>query len=140
MFVGIGREADVSAYLAGTAHDELIELADGLEPVYRSQAGDDEIAPPTEQGFWVVSATGPGTQEILWEATSGRWSAVVMNATGAPGVGAEVNVGVKAPFVLPLALIMLGLGAVMTTVAVLLIVVGAVGAARRHPGDAAAPE
>ncbi len=125
VFVGIARRADVDAYLTGIAHDEVADLTNGLEAVYRTRSGRNEIAPPTSQTFWTESASGPGSQELVWEATSGRWSVVVMNADGSPRFGADVNVGVKAPFVLPLALIMIGLGAVMTTAAIVLIVAGA---------------
>lgn len=126
-FIGIGREADVDAYLAGVAHDEVIELSNGLEPVYRTRTGSDDIATPAEQGFWVASSAGTGTQELLWEATSGQWSVVVMNADASPGVSTDVNVGLKAPFVLPLSLIMLGIGTVLAVSAAALIVAGASG-------------
>ncbi len=137
VFVGIGREADVDAYLAGVAHAQVTELDDGLEPVYRSFGGTDAIAPPTDQDIWTASADGPGTRELTWEAQSGRWSVVVMNADGTPGVAADVNVGVKAGFVLPLALIMLAVGAVFTAAAVALIVAGAAGAS--EPGESPTP-
>ncbi len=127
LFVGIARESDVDAYLAGVAHDEVTDLDNGLEPVYRNRSGRNEVTPPTEQDFWAEMATGPGTQEVVWETTSGRWAVVVMNADGSPGVSADANVGAKAAFVLPLALIMLSAGALFTAAAVALIVAGAVG-------------
>ena len=127
VFVGIARERDVEAYLAGVAHDQIVEF-DGREPIYERRPGDDEIAAPTEESFWTESASGTGTVELVWEATGGRWSVVLMNADGRPGVMADVNVGAKAGFVLPLAIIMLSVGAVLTAIAVTLIVYGALGA------------
>lgn len=132
VFVGIGPEADVDVWLDGVAHDRVVEIDDGFEPVYRRRAGGTTVAPPIEQDFWAASATGPGTQELEWEAESGRWSVVVMNADASPGVAADVNVGVRAGFLLPLAFVLLGVGAVLTAVAVVLIVVGATG---RPPRD-----
>lgn len=129
VFIGIAREADVDAYLSGVGHDELTDLTDDFDPVYRSRPGGAEIAPPTDQTFWVASAAGDGTQELEWEATTGSWSAVLMNADGSPGVLTDLNVGVKAAFVLPLALLMLGIGALATGVAIGLIIAGA-----RHLG------
>ena len=126
-FVGIGREIDVDAYLAGVAHDEVIDVGSGLEPVYQSRTGSNEIAPPIDQQFWIASSTGPGTQELLWEAASGRWAVVVMNSDGSPGVTSDVNVGVNVPFVLPLSLTMLGIGAALAAGAAALIVAGASG-------------
>lgn len=138
VFVGVGRQADVDAYLDGVAHDEIIDVNNDLEPVYRNRTGAATIEPPAAQDFWVVTATGTGTQELEWQARSGRWSIVTMNADATPGVAVDVNVGAKAGFVLPLALIMLGVGAVLTALAVILIVVGARDAARREePSDQA---
>ena len=144
-FVGIGREADVDAYFAGVAHDQVTDLRDGLEPVYTARNGSDDIALPSEQSFWVASTIGPGTQELNWEATSGRWSIVIMNADASPGVSADVNVAVKAGFLLPLALTLLGVGVVLTAASVALIVTGAHGAhaapspALRHDTTAESP-
>ncbi len=129
LFLGIAREADLDGYLAGVAHDEIVDI-DGRTPVFRSRSGGDVVAPPTDQTFWAASASGVGTQELEWEATSGNWAAALMNADGSPLVAADVDVGVKAGFVLPLALIMMGIGVVLTAAAVTLIVVGASGMRR----------
>ncbi len=129
LFVGIGPAADVDAYLAGVAHDQLIDSTGDHSPVYRRSSSQSVsvIGPPDEQSFWTESATGNGTQRLDWTASSGRWAAVLMNADGSPGIAAEATVGAKAGFVLPLIIILLGLGAATTTAAVLLIVIGAVG-------------
>jgi Domain of unknown function (DUF4389) len=126
VFVGIGPETEVDRYLGAAAHDEIVDL-DGRAPRYRTRAGGVELAPPTDQSFWAASASGLGTQQLDWEATSGQWAVVVMNADGRPGVSVDVNVGAKAGFVLTLALILLGIGAVLGVGAVVLIVVGATG-------------
>ncbi|MDT7786050.1 MAG: hypothetical protein QOF58_4469 [Pseudonocardiales bacterium] len=138
LFVGIGPAADVDAYLAGVAHDQVIDST-GDAPAYRRSSGQTVIAPPTEQSFWVESATGDGTQRLDWTATSGLWAAVLMNTDGSPGVAAEATVGAKAGFVLPLAMILLGLGAATTAAAVLLIVVGAAGHRPHRPLTGAGP-
>ncbi len=139
LFIGIARQIDVDAYLADVAHDEVIELSNGLEPVYRSQTGTATIAPPADQSFWAATATGPGNLELEWEATSGSWSAVLMNADGSPGVITDVNIGAKAAFVLPLALIMLGVGAASSALAVGLIIAGARDAHRSESPTAQGP-
>lgn len=127
VFLGIGRSSDVAAYLAGVAHDEISDVSNEMEPIYLRRGGTDTVGAPLDQDFWSVSASGPGTQEVVWETTSGRWSAIVMNSDGSPGVAADVNVGVKAAFILPLAFIMLGIGAVLMAASVALIVMGASG-------------
>lgn len=130
VFIGIARASDLDAYLAGVAHEEIVELTDDLEPVYRTRDGGTEIAAPTTVTFWAASSTGPGAQELEWEATTGQWSAIVMNADGNPGVRADVNVAAKAAFVFPLAMLLLGAGALLTAAAVVMIVAGAHGAGR----------
>ncbi len=139
LFIGIGRQADIDAYLAGVAHDEVTDLSDGGDPIYRNQPGTLTIAPPIEQDFWAATATGPGNQELDWEATSGTWSAVLMNADGSPGVIADINVGAKAAFVLPLASIMFGAGALLTGLAVGLIIAGALAVHRSEASTVPQP-
>jgi hypothetical protein len=136
VFVGIARQADLDRYLAGVAHDRVTRVDNG-EPVYRRQ-GDtvDPLAPPTEQDVWVAQASGPGTQELTWSATSGRWAAIVMNADGSPGVSVTMTVGGTSGLILPLALVLTGVGAVLTAAAVVLIVYGASGARRRDDAGA----
>lgn len=137
VFLGIGPEREVASFLDGVAHDEITGLESG-DPVYDRIPGDDRVGAPGDEPFWEVSAGGPGTQEIVWEPESGRWVAVLMNADGSPTVIAEVNVGAKAGFVLPLAIVLGVIGVVLSAIAVGLIVFGALGARRQHPeGDTA---
>lgn len=139
LFVGIARQDDLDTYLSGVAHDQITEIADDLEPVYRTTPGTATIAPPIDQDFWAASAVGTNIQTLEWEATSGEWAAVIMNADGRPGVIADVNVGVKAAFLLPLALVMLTVGAVTTALSVGLIIVGSRDAHRSQSPTPSAP-
>jgi hypothetical protein len=105
VFVGIGRERDVDRYFAGVAHDELddVDFAP-FRATYRLQPGGPPSAAPATQRFWVASAQGRGVQRLEWKVQSGRWAIVVMNADASRGVGADVSVGVKSKWVLPLAI------------------------------------
>lgn len=124
VFVGIAPRSDVDAYLDDVAHTEIVDV-DGREPVYRDRVGGDRIDAPVTVGFWEAQAVGPGTQELVWEAEEGRWSVVVMNADGSPEVAADVEVGVRSGFLLPLVGILAGVGLVLTGGGVALVVVGA---------------
>ncbi len=124
LFIGIAREADLDRYLSGVAHDELIDVNNDLEGQFTRRVGNMAVAAPTAQSFWVASASGVGEQELTWQATSGRWAAALMNADGAPGLAADVNVGAKAGFVLPLSLLMIGVGVLFTGIAGVLIAAG----------------
>ncbi len=139
IFIGIGPEADVEAFLSGVAHERVVDLEDGLVPEYEAVSGTGGAAPPAEQSFWVAQASGAGRQVLTWEAQEGDWTVVLMNADASPGVAARVEVGAKSDVVLPLALVLLGLGAVLGAVAVALIVMGARSERAAEPAPVAAP-
>ena len=134
VFVGLADSNDVTRYLDGVAHDELVDVAGVRSVVYRSVEGVRRAPPPTAQPFWVESASGVGDQEFRWDVEGGTWSAVLMNADGSPGVVADVDVGVRSGVVVPIAILMAAIGGVMVAGAVALIVYGAAGA-RRSSAD-----
>ncbi|MEZ5412436.1 MAG: DUF4389 domain-containing protein [Acidimicrobiales bacterium] len=139
VFVGIGPEDQVDAYLSGVAHDQITRIADD-RAVFDSQPGTATAAPPTDQPFWEVSTAGTGTQQLDWTTRSGRWAVVVMNADGSPGVAVDVTAGVDGDVVLPPAWILVGLGAVGTAVAAGLLLFGALGLSHhRTPAGPVAP-
>jgi hypothetical protein len=121
LFVGIGPSEAVDGYLSGTAHDRIRTVVSGAA-TYTRVAGDEQIAPPTEQGFWVAKASGAGTTQLSWQPVGGRWTGVLMNADGSPGVDASVSAAVHAEFLLPLAWTLIGIGLLVTVLAALLIV------------------
>lgn len=125
IFVGIGRSADVDRYLSETAHARVVELTSGARVVTRDEPGDDEIGPPTDEDFWEAQAVGTDALQLDWEARSGRWSVVLMNADGSPGVAADVDVGLRVGILTTLVVILLAIGVVFTAIAVALIVIGA---------------
>ncbi len=131
VFVGIARTSDVERYLGLSAYSEITRI-DGHTPEFQQVAGVRRVAPPLEQDFWSVSASGPGEQELTWNARGGRWSVVMMNADGSPLVAADVEVGARSGAVTPIAVTLLVIGGLVTAAAVVLIVVGARG--RRTPG------
>jgi hypothetical protein len=129
LFIGIGPEADVEAYLSGVARDEIRDVESDGDIKYRSIAGTASPAPPAEQGFWVASASGTGTQELIWEFSEGTWAAVLMNADASPGILAEVTVGIRSGALLAVAIAMLVIGGLLLAGAVAIIVLAARGSA-----------
>jgi hypothetical protein len=132
VFVGIAHEADVDRYLAGVGHDEIddIDFAP-FRVTYRAQPGGPPNAAPAAQRFWVASEQGPGVQRLEWKVRSGHWAVVLMNADASRGVGADVSVGVKSEWVLPLAIGLLAGFALLLVVGAVLLVLGVVGLGRR---------
>lgn len=130
VFVGLGNSDDVRRYLDGVAHAEITDIEDSAAQL-STVGGGDEVAPPAEQGFWIQSAAGPGTQGIDWELQADDQTLVVMNADGSPGVRVDSTVGVKIGALVPLAITVLVIGSLLLIVALILIVIVAVRGARR---------
>lgn len=109
VFVGIAREDDLAAYLAGAAHDRVVDAGDAR---YERTPGTRAPARPAAQRFWVASATGAGEQTAEWEVREGRWAVAVMRADAAPGVDADVRAGLKVGWALGLGVGLLAAGLV----------------------------
>ena len=136
LFIGIGPEADVENYLKGVARDEITDVDSDGDPEYRRIPGTEMPPPPAEQTFWVASASGAGTQELVWEFSEGRWAVVLMNADASPGILAEATVGIRSGALLPVAISVLAVGALLLAAAVAIILVAALagrGAAEAPP-------
>jgi hypothetical protein len=136
IFIGIGPEMDVAGYLGDTARDEIRDVDNDGDVRYRPRPGAGSVAAPTEQGFWVASATGSGTQELTWDLEEGEWAAVLMNADGSPGILADVTVGIRSGALLGIAIAMIVVGAVLMGVAALIIILAALGHAAEQPAEA----
>jgi hypothetical protein len=125
LFIGIGPQADVQAYLGATAHDEISDIrADGsLE--YNHVPGGQSATPPADESFWVASAAGGGTQIVEWDVVEGEWIVVLMNVDGSAIILADVTVGVKSGALLMVGVLMLVAGGVLLAIAVAVILAGA---------------
>lgn len=131
VFVGIARQHDVAAYLAGTAYDRVTMQSGepyGRHPGVRQHRADGAVRSlpaPGDQRFWVASAHGTGWQTARWNPADGDWVVVVANEDGSPGVHATADVGLRTPVFGWAAPVLLGVGVVVLGGGVLLIVVGA---------------
>jgi hypothetical protein len=125
VFVGIAPVSDATAYL-GEVQRTVIDDLGFDSPAARSDEipGGAPSAPPADQQFWVAQASGPGTQVVTWEPADGDWMLVVMNADASAGLQVEGRVGAEFPALAGIAWGVLIAGAVLTAVAVLLLVIG----------------
>jgi hypothetical protein len=142
LFLGIAPEADVDAWLAGTAHDELTGVYAGEGARYdRAEGVVRPVRNPDGQPFWVADASGTGTVELEWTVTEGRYAAVLTNASGRTEVTADVRVGADLPSLAPVGWGMTGAGLALVLLAVLLIYTGAAGLGNRPapPGPPTPP-
>ncbi|HET7276790.1 MAG TPA: DUF4389 domain-containing protein, partial [Dermatophilaceae bacterium] len=60
-------------------------------------AGGAPAQAPSAADVWVVQASGAGRQTLDWNAESGDWTVVVMNADASAGVSTDVRVGARFP-------------------------------------------
>lgn len=129
IFIGIGHEDDVQAYLEGVSRSVVrdVEFGRRFDVEYGEIPGDAVPAPPGEQDFWVAQASGDGVQTLEWELEGGHWTVVLMNADGSPGVAAELSAGGRSSLLPAAIFILLVLGLVFLAGGAGLILLGAIG-------------
>jgi hypothetical protein len=138
LFIGIGPEAAVAKYLGSVAHASVEDVDfDPFRVKYLAVAGDAPQGPPTEQHFWVASASGVGTQTVTWKVREGDWSIVVMNADASRGIAADIDLGAKLSFLLWVAIGSLLGGLLVVGGSAALVILAA--RTRRPPPAAAVP-
>jgi hypothetical protein len=138
VFVGIGRTADVDAYLDHVAHAEITDLDLDARPFavgYRHVPGSAPSQPPGAQAFWAARTEGTGTRTLDWQPERGRWTVVIMNTDGSAGVAVDGSAGIKADWLLPVGIGLLTAAGVLLVAGTVLLVVGIVGL--HHHLDAA---
>jgi hypothetical protein len=118
LFLGIGRSADVDRYLAGVNHTVVSDLWTDKVDVVK---GETPASAPETQNFWVASATGLGTQTVVWDPTNGSWTVVVMNPDGRPAIDVAEDLGARLPALPGIALGLLAVGVVFAIGGTLLI-------------------
>jgi len=135
LFIGIGPEAPVARYLANVSHASVEDVEfDPFRVTYQPVAGSAPQGPPTNQHFWVASASGVGTQTLTWKVRDGDWTVVLMNADGSRGVDANIDLGAKLSFLIWVAVGLLIGGVLVVAGSTALIVLAA-----RRPRPPLAP-
>jgi hypothetical protein len=122
IFVGIGPEQEVDAYLRGVGHAEVEDLSDD-PPRYLTRRGGAPRSPPSAQQFWVASSEGLGRQAVSWDVEGGRWSVVAMNADGARPVVLDADIAAKVGWLLGVGIGLLAAGLLLMSSGIVLIVV-----------------
>jgi uncharacterized membrane protein len=136
VFVGIGPEREVDAYIRGVAHAEVDDFD---PPRYLTTRGSAPRRPPSDERFWVASTQGSGRQAVSWEVEGGQWTIVAMNADGARRVVVDADVGAKVGWFLGVGIGLLVVGFLILAGGVALIVAAARRASRRATAPSSSP-
>jgi hypothetical protein len=124
VFVGVGRTRDVDRYLDQVQRDEVTDVDfDPFTLEKHRRAGEARPAVPAAQTFWAASSADGRALE--WKVRSGRWSVVMMNADGSPGVHVDASLGAKAPIIRDLGWWLMIPGLALGALATVLVVLGA---------------
>ena len=115
VFVGVGPRDEVEAYLGDAIVDRIVQLrpVGGLQTERVEPDGaTHDPAPPATETFW--AATDEGTPaRLMWTATAGKWSVVVMRADGRPGLHADGELGVRIDAIGPTGVALLVVGVLL---------------------------
>ncbi len=124
VFVGIGAESDVDAYLGDTHRAEITDIGPGANDVTYAMAGRSEPSTlPGDQDFWAASSEGDGLQTITFDLEQGSWMAVIMSADAGPGVSVDVVGAAQTAWLIPVATFMLVIGLFLAAITAGLLVV-----------------
>ena len=116
VFVGIGTQNEVNAFLRGVRHATITDFG----PItYDDQPGGAPRGPPADEDLWVAQVAGEGEQVLRWDAEGGVWSVVVMNADAARGIAVDADAGVEVEYLQWAGLILAVLGLLLLAVAVI---------------------
>jgi hypothetical protein len=129
VFVGIAPTDFAARYLAGVGYTTVNHLA-GSGANYTAHPGHAPLSAPERAGIWTASASGSGTQTIVWPVTGGSWTVVVANPDGSAGLDVRADAGAAIPDLTWIAIGFLGGGTVLVTLGVLMIAVPARRASR----------
>jgi hypothetical protein len=75
VFLGIGRAADVEAYLGNVARTEVSGVQ-GSDAVLASSGSDASLPEPTGVDVWALAVTGRGSATLVWPRADGSWRMV----------------------------------------------------------------
>ena len=140
LFVGIGRQRDVAAYLDRVPHEQVRDVEfDPFRVNYLLAPGARAPTPPGRETFWAARAEGAGLQTLTWDLRAGRWAVLVMNADASRGVAADVALGVKVDILFPLGVGLAIGGLVLLGAGITLLVFGIRGGGGKPPADGEAP-
>jgi hypothetical protein len=121
MFLGIGPTALVDGYLHNVPIDVIEQIDQPGAARTSSVQGDAQPAPPGDQPFWSITATG-NAPSLSWTADPGDWTLVVMAARPHSPLDVTVTGSVTVPILGPLGFVLLGVAVAVLTLGAWIVV------------------
>jgi hypothetical protein len=135
VFIGVTASSSVDEYLDGVAHSRVSSIGTLSRLDYREVGGRGAAEDPEAQDFWTTTARGEGKQQIEWEAESGEWTIVVMNADASKGVEVAASMAINNEW-LSLAILLVGVVTLLIGGLALLTGIKAFRSSNRHSVEA----
>jgi hypothetical protein len=132
IFIGVGADADVAAYLSGVSVARIESFHD--DPDFEERSGAGTVSPPAEQDIWVASSVDGS---LDWDVTDGEWAVVLLNSDGSSGMDVSVSGSARIPYLGVIGVGAIALGLILMTFGALLTYFGV--RAVRPPPPAATP-
>lgn len=132
VFIGVAPSSSIDDYLDGVAHSRVSSIGTLSRLDYREVEGRRSAEDPDAQDFWTTTARGEGKQQIEWEAESGEWTIVVMNADASEGVEVAASLAINNAW-LSLAILLVGVVTLFIGGLALLTGIKAFRSSNRHP-------
>lgn len=125
IFVGIAPAAAVDEYLLGVAVDQVTEpTAHPFALPAERRPGAATAPSPTEQSFWLASATSPALADLTWQVRNGDHRVVLMRPDGTASLTTTARIRVTLPHAFPISLGVLGACVLVATGGVVLMISG----------------
>ena len=92
-FVGLAPSGLASGYLHGVAYSTVSRIGSG-PTLYVEHLGT-APAVPTTVDIWTASASGPGTQTLVWSPSDGDWTIMAPDPDASRGVAVSAQVSAR---------------------------------------------
>ena len=124
-FLGLASTADVQQYLNNVRYVVVSNINENSITTYAMNVDKNGslLSDPSNQSFWIASGTGVLYFTLKSSDFNKDLTFVVMKADGSKGVDANIQIGVNAPILVPVGVILLVFGSILLIATVVCFVV-----------------
>lgn len=135
LWLGVAYQDDLDSYLGNSSRTQVVAFSYPSRLVTDAYNGTNSaLTAPRTLDWWLDTATGTGTAQLVWTMQNAPCGIVIMNQSGKPDVDAKVTVGLQVKGVYKTAEIVGAGGVVAILLGVLIFII----TRRRQPKHSAA--